>query len=334
MRSMEIRSPFGAFLTAALLVACGGSSSNHLTPASNAKLSVAQSMVVAVTSRPAVASPNLYVANQDVSTVTVYAPGSQNVLRTISQGVSVPGALALDHSGLYVANGDSFAIKVHRRSVPIDSITVYDTTANKLLRTITEGIKNPNALALDRSAILRVNYGNASVTAYKPRMNRPFLTISNGVGEPDALAVDASYIYIANAGYNNVKAYARSRSHAGLGISDGIKLPVALAIDGSGNLYVANHDNSTVTVYAPRKTSVLRTISAGVRKPKALIFGRSGNLFVANGGSVTVYAKGSAKLLRTISDGVGNAVGLAFDGAGNLYVANSAPGRHGDGICR
>jgi DNA-binding beta-propeller fold protein YncE len=46
--------------------------------------------------------------------VTVYAPGSKSVLRTISQGLNDPGALAFDGSGnLYVANITGNAVTVY-----------------------------------------------------------------------------------------------------------------------------------------------------------------------------------------------------------------------------
>src|ERR1700729_576930 len=56
----------------------------------------------------ATAGPNLYVANYSYggqSTVTVYAPDSEQVLRTISRGLSAAYSLAFDGSGnLFVGN--------------------------------------------------------------------------------------------------------------------------------------------------------------------------------------------------------------------------------------
>jgi DNA-binding beta-propeller fold protein YncE len=81
-------------------------------------------------------SGNLYVANAGDNDVTVYAPGSTSVLRTISQGVSVPDALGFDGSGnLYVVN-------YKRRTV-----TVYAPGKTSVLRTISQGLVNPRALA-------------------------------------------------------------------------------------------------------------------------------------------------------------------------------------------
>jgi sugar lactone lactonase YvrE len=72
---------------------------------------------------------SLYVANcgfncgTKTGSVTVYAPGSGSVLRTISQGVSVPNALGFDGSGnLYVVNYNK-------------TVTVYASGSTSVLRT-------------------------------------------------------------------------------------------------------------------------------------------------------------------------------------------------------
>ena len=104
-------------------------------------------------------SGNLCVANRPCvyschsSTVTVYAPGSNKVLRTI--GVGDPTALAFGPSGnLYVANGNSFdasgKLFVANAPMPGDrtsTVTVYAPGSDKRLRTISQGVKYPDALA-------------------------------------------------------------------------------------------------------------------------------------------------------------------------------------------
>ncbi|MGB8520163.1 MAG: hypothetical protein WCD38_08360, partial [Candidatus Tumulicola sp.] len=76
----------------------------------------------------------LFVANLLGNNVTVYAPGSGNVLRTVSQGVDRPNALAFGgNSDLFVANSNN-------------TVTVYGTGGTKLLRTITQGLNVPDAL--------------------------------------------------------------------------------------------------------------------------------------------------------------------------------------------
>jgi YVTN family beta-propeller protein len=68
--------------------------------------------------------------------VTVYAPGSKTLLRTISQGVNAPDALAFGRTGnLFVANTGN------------NSVTAYAPESNTVLRTISQGVNYPYALA-------------------------------------------------------------------------------------------------------------------------------------------------------------------------------------------
>jgi DNA-binding beta-propeller fold protein YncE len=84
---------------------------------------------------PAAAGHNLYVANFKGSTVTVYASGSDKLLRTISHSVNVPVALAFDGSGnLYVANNPYYQK---------GTIAIYAPGANKALRRISRGVNHP-----------------------------------------------------------------------------------------------------------------------------------------------------------------------------------------------
>jgi sugar lactone lactonase YvrE len=90
------------------------------------------------------ATGNLYVANISrldggpPSTVTVYAPGGNTLLRTITDGVSSPWSLALDKAGfLYVANRF------------IGTITVYSPGSTELVQTLSN-IPSPEALVVGK----------------------------------------------------------------------------------------------------------------------------------------------------------------------------------------
>jgi hypothetical protein len=88
-------------------------------------------------------SGDLYVANfaTVASNVTVYAPGSTKVLRTISQGVSDPSALTIGPSDyLYVANTDPAS--------PASTVTEYAPGKTSPVRTIFLGVSDPWALAI------------------------------------------------------------------------------------------------------------------------------------------------------------------------------------------
>jgi len=81
-------------------------------------------------------SQNVYVADYDEFEVTVYAPGSTSVLRTLF--VDFPSALAVDRIGdLYVAEQFDSAVKVYGPGASEENV----------LRTISQGVSNPTALA-------------------------------------------------------------------------------------------------------------------------------------------------------------------------------------------
>jgi DNA-binding beta-propeller fold protein YncE len=116
-------------------------------------IAAAQSAATDSTSLPATVGAKLYVANGGASTVTVYAPDSKKLLRTISQGVVKPTALAFDGSGnLYVANCGSYCGGKGSNG----TVTVYAPGKAKVLRTISQGVSSPQALAFDGSGNLYV----------------------------------------------------------------------------------------------------------------------------------------------------------------------------------
>lgn len=330
-------------LAALVLAACQSSANQALTPATGV-----QGMEQRVAAKRAPA--NLYVAN--ASTVTVYAPGSISVLRTISK--LTPTALAFDKQGnLYVGDFPSGAGP---------EVAIYAARSATLLRSLKQEGSFTRALAFDAAGNLYVGTDFAGVSVYTPssttasRLIPVFYPLSlafdasgnlfvgnttgpYGGGEPDSVAVvapgsttisrqiikgillpvaevtDASgNLFVANQSKNDVTVYAPGAMSPSRTIREGIKLPSALAFDGSGNLYVASSGANTVTVYAPGSTSVLRTIRSGVLAPSALAIDAAGDVYVANKnkGSVTVYAPNSTSLLRTITKGISKPVALGF----------------------
>jgi sugar lactone lactonase YvrE len=280
---------------------------------------------------------NLYVANegcpsidcypnQKPSTVTVYAPGSESVRRTITAGLTLPTALAFDGFGnLYVANNGG------------NTVTVYAPRSKNVLRTISQGVQFPTALAFDNKGNLYVanqgNNGFNTITVYAPGKTTVMRTISHGIFFPVALAFDASEnLYVVNCGRcyggssgDSVTVYARGSNVLMRTLSD-VSTPHALTFDDSGDLYVANlgcpttrckkyheYAHSTVTVYHPGSNTKFRTIREGLRYPIRLAFNELGDLVVLNEGiDVTVYAPGGDTVLRTISQGMNFPVALAF----------------------
>ena len=139
-----------------VLSACAGS--NGLSPATPATVTPSLAAAAHSVVLPAIATPNLYVVNYAGNSVTVYDSSGKNELRTISQGLDVPVALAFDGSGdLYVANYSA------------STVTVYAKGGGSVLRTISSGVNEPYVLAFDGSGNLYVaNLGTNTVTVYAP----------------------------------------------------------------------------------------------------------------------------------------------------------------------
>ena len=258
----------GACLCGAVLAACGNGVPSPVSGPVSARAGVLRS--VAVRTADTGKNGNLYVANAAANTVTVYAPGSDSVLRTIAQGVNEPNALAFDSArNLYVANAAA------------NTVTVYAPDSDSVLQTIAQGVNDPKALAFDGTGDLYVaNTGANTVTVYAPGSNSLLRTISQGVNAPDALqfgrAGDLQVGNVYGGGYSagTVTAYAPGSGKPKRTLPQG-SAPVALALDGSGNLYVANDAppccyQNWVTVYSPSK-KLLRTINL-VHHPDALAF--------------------------------------------------------------
>lgn len=227
-----------------------------------------------------------------------------------SRGVS---RAAITEANIYVANFYN------------STVTVYDRKNYALIRTISQGVLAPDALAFDGLGNLYVaSDSGAGISVYAPGGSQPIRAVTDGVSSPLTIAIDASgKLYAANPS-DNVTVYAAGSGKLLRTIKSGISLARALAFDGSGNLYAANYNNSTVTVYRPGTTKPMRTISQGVVSPLALAFDKSGNLYVANfqGASVTVYAPGSDMPFRTLTQDLEGPDTLTFAPSGDLYVAN------------
>jgi hypothetical protein len=122
------------------------------------------------------AHEHLYTGNRDENTITEYQAHTGTAVRVISNGVSIPTALAFDSRGnLYCACGSA--------------IQVYAPGASSPKRSISKGVDVPEALVLDISGNLYVaNDGNSSVTVYAPGATSPSATITDGISYPKSLA--------------------------------------------------------------------------------------------------------------------------------------------------
>jgi hypothetical protein len=167
---------------------------------------------------------NLYVAGLEGSgpqaQVEVFPPGAKKPARTITKGIQYPSTLLVDKSNdLFVANCGFICYFSGGRS---GSITEYAYGSGTPLRTITDGIDSPQAMAFGKNGLLFVaNYGyvkKGSVTVYSSGTT-PLRTITAGIRNPDALAIGPSGdVYVAN------YAYAKGHDSITVYIPDGSQL--------------------------------------------------------------------------------------------------------------
>ncbi len=130
------------------------------------------------------ANGNLYVANYGGNEILVYNP-SYVQTKTITAGVKGPTGIAFNSQGLmYVANSGSA------------SVTVYDATGKQIpTATITAGLTNPIAIAVDGADDVWVDDATTSLKAYSP--GGTFLnTLSFGSGMP-TIAAHGRYVDVA-----------------------------------------------------------------------------------------------------------------------------------------
>jgi DNA-binding beta-propeller fold protein YncE len=318
-----------AFLSVALLVACGASGGAAFARPIPANLDLQ--------AKPASAAGKyLYAAT--ASSISVYGPGKTAPMRTITAGVAEPSAMAFDHAGnLYVANSAKGA----------NTVTVYAVGGTNLLRAIRMGINRPADLAFDHKENLFVsnNLGRVphkkrlgSVSVYAPGTNSPLRTITNGVVTPHGLAFDTSgNLYVANC-CTKIQVYAPG-SGTPLRTLGGLTLPRGMAFGLGGYLFVANaggnyYCSGFVAKYPPRATKPSLDMPLPSQTGYScgpfttLVIDGKANIYVPSTSSddVDVYAAKNGRRLYTIQyreNGIDNPLAVAIGSEGWLYVANN-----------
>ena len=218
---------------------------------------------------------NIYVANCGASVEVLY-PGARKRAGWIRAQYGACIVAVSLRNDVYVVDGYGL-IEVYRPQPKPGTL--------KLLRTIKDGLIDPDAIAFGPSGDLYVsNYplysGKGSIAVYGSNETLPKRTLTDGIDRPWALAVDShGTLYVANLpqAWKRTDGWISIYGPAGeapIGrIKEGINAPVAVAIDSSDNLYVANVYADDVSVYAGKGTHLIRRFRNGVKVPYALAVG-------------------------------------------------------------
>ena len=265
---------------------CGGRGRGEVTEYAPPYTGTPITIVVGVDVPEAVAldaSGDLFVANS--STITEYRPPyTAAPAATIGNGWGASHALVITKSSnLLVANCDLGCMEGHDPG----TVTVFTPPYAGTAATIVNGIKYPEALALDSSADLFVENAR-TVMEYTPPYTGTPTTVSTGeIGGGIALdGKDNLFIAkcISSCAANRrdaVLLYAPPYTSAPRIIRKCIRDPLAITLDAVGNLFVAEDGSECggrgtgeVTEYAPPYTGAPTTISNGVNHPVALLVTR------------------------------------------------------------
>ncbi|HEV3090234.1 MAG TPA: hypothetical protein VGX91_02200 [Candidatus Cybelea sp.] len=304
------------FAASLLLAGCGGSQPPGFTP-----LAIREN-----SNLPPPAAKNLYVANA-AGSITVYAPGTEKPLRTISDNAYEPLDMTFDSKGyLYVVNGLNSAYPA--------TVPVYAPGGIHPVRIITNGDQRAGLVAISPKNGNAYVANEDTVTVYQAGTTKLIQTIG-GIADPESLAIDRSgQIYVGEGGVSGsgpftMSIFAPGASKPVRTITSHLNRPVAIAFDAKNYLYVANAGTygsflNTVAVFQPNSTKLDRTITDGVHQPMSLAFDSDGNLYVGNlkSNTVTVYSGNPSKLVRTVSQGISDPESLAFGSHNFLNVAN------------
>ncbi|MGO8803780.1 NHL repeat-containing protein [Candidatus Binatus sp.] len=289
-------------------------------------------------------SRNIYVADQDTSSVTVYSPvgsttGTLNeapssaISATMTTDLIYPEGIALDSSGnIYVA-GEIYAgnYAVSTQFPPAVYIYAAGSTANEAptasISGLSTGLSNPQGIALDSSNNVYVADGEAnSVFVYaagKTGDIAPLATITGSktdLYQPEGIALDSSgNIYVAVPGAEGVAIFSALGTSKGslneapiatIGSgTTGLIYPEGIALDSSGNIYVAD---------------TYEGLGVGAATGVFVFPPLGGTGWVA--GSPPTYSGNPTAVIQGSETGLVYPVGIELDSSGNIYVADQGAG--------
>jgi sugar lactone lactonase YvrE len=257
-------------------------------------LQAGQPYVVALYAISAIAAKagatKIYVVNNGTfngntggASVATFDAAGNPALPTITAGLNVPDAIAVDAAGkIYVVNeGDR-------------TLVTFAPDGTPSTPTIVEPLGNPFDVAVDAAGkIYLMDFGAGTLLTYKPD-GTPTTPVLDGIfNYPAGVAVDAAgKIYVADSErgeYGQVKTFAPDGSPTTPTIGFGRSAPYAVAVDGAGKIYATDTTTNTLTTYAPDGSRTTPTIGA-LDNPVAVAVDAAGKIYVANANSDTVTA--------------------------------------------
>lgn len=215
---------------------------------------------------------NLYVCNNDVSTITRidFNSDGTNTSTTYSStqyNLNHPEGLSFDDNGnLYVSNSSS-----------------------------------NNILKIARGATSSTVFASSSQYFGGQRLSGPEMSVFGG-----------GYLYVANLSSkpNSSTIVKISPDGTGTLFASALNAPDGLALDAAGNLYVADNGDDVIYKFAPGgERSPSPFVAAGnvLNKPAGLAFDSAGNLYVANFGDDNILEFSSTgTLLSTFAEAAGS----------------------------
>jgi sugar lactone lactonase YvrE len=210
-----------------------------------------------------------------------------------------------------------------------NNVAVYGPSETVPAYSITDGISQPDSLAVDIHGVLYVANQTAYVTVYPIGAEKPSRTISQGVDGPSAVVVDREdRVYVANAAANTVTIYGPGGKRPLRTLTEGIAHPIALALDKKNDIYVSNASSATransIVEYGPDGRKLLRTLTQGVVGYTFIAVDRNDHLYAASEweSMVTEFGAEGNTVLRAFKT-AGQPYAVAVDSDNNLYVAGA-----------
>jgi hypothetical protein len=223
----------------------------------------------------------LFVANDNNSTVTYYAPPYTGAPSTITTQIHNPDALVIDaHDDVIVANQSTATVTIYPPP--------YTTTAPVTLNT--GGL--PSALTLDAAQHLWIVTTSGALYRYSPPYTAGAFDVgigqaATGFSQPDGLAIDSTgRLYVANSGHNNVlrfdPPYSSQTPSATIGTSAGQPMTnPATVIVGAGDVMLAGSQDG-LDVYSSAGAP-LGLLTTKIFKPRGLAIDADSIVWVATG---------------------------------------------------